>query len=292
MAEQSNVAIGPGLVTAPIANEHRAPGRVPVGLLLAVAYIVFLIVVGVFAPFLSPYDPLKQDLANALAGPSVEHWLGADYVGRDVLSRLMWGAQPTLLGALIAMLTAGVIGIPWGLIAGYAGGWIDLVLMRIADSILVFPGLILALLFTSVLGPSMVSTMISVGIVFSPILARVMRSGVITVRHRDYVLVTRLFGLSSFHRMTRHVLPNAVAPLIVQATLLSGIAVISQTGLNFLGLGVPNPTPSWGNSVAETFRYILIAPQAAVAPGIAVGLTVLSIYRIGDEIRDRLDIHR
>ncbi len=176
----------------------------------------------------------------------MQHPLGTDDLGRDVLSRLIWGARPTLAGTLVAMITACAIGIPWGLAAGYAGGVTDLVLMRIADSILVFPGVVLALALTTAFGPSLVSTMASLGIVVSPVLARVVRAGVLTVSYKDYVVVTRMYGLSSWHRVVRHVLPNVMAPTVVQITLLSGLAVLAQTGLNFLGLGVPNPNPSWG----------------------------------------------
>jgi peptide/nickel transport system permease protein len=197
-----------------------------------------------------------------------------------------------LVGTLVAMATACAIGIPWGLAAGYSGGVIDLVLMRIADSILVFPGVVLALALTSAFGPSLVSTMISLGIVVSPVLARVVRAGVLTVSYKDYVTVTRMYGLSSWHRVTRHVLPNVMAPTVVQITLLSGLAVLAQTGLNFLGLGVPNPNPSWGSSVAETFRYVVVDPTAPILPGLATVFTVLALYRIGDEIRDLLDIDR
>ena len=259
---------------------------------LAVLYLIAIVVIASLAPWLAPYDPIQQNLGNPLAEFSREHWLGTDDLGRDVLSRLIWGARPTLVGTAVAMATACAIGIPWGLTAGYAGGWIDLVLMRIADSILVFPGVVLALALTSAFGPSLFSTMISLGIVVSPVLARVVRAGVLTVSYKDYVTVTRMYGLSSWHRVTRHVLPNVMAPTIVQITLLSGLAVLAQTGLNFLGLGVPNPNPSWGSSVAETFRYVVIDPTAPILPGLATVFTVLALYRVGDEIRDLLDIDR
>ncbi len=259
---------------------------------LAVLYLIAIVVIAVLAPWLAPYDPIQQNLGNPLAEFSREHWLGTDDLGRDVLSRLIWGARPTLLGTAVAMATACTIGIPWGLAAGYAGGWIDLVLMRIADSILVFPGVVLALALTSAFGPSLFSTMVSLGIVVSPVLARVVRAGVLTVSYKDYVVVTRMYGLSSWHRVVRHVLPNVMAPTVVQITLLSGLAVLAQTGLNFLGLGVPNPNPSWGSSVAETFRYVVVDPTAPIVPGLATVFTVLALYRIGDEIRDLLDIDR
>jgi peptide/nickel transport system permease protein len=259
---------------------------------LAVVFLVLLVMVAVFAPLLAPYDPIQQNLADTLAPFSAKHWLGTDDLGRDVLSRLIWGARPTIVGTLIAMATACLIGIPWGLTAGYAGGFVDMVLMRIADSVLVFPGVVLALALTSAFGPSLVSTMISLGIVVSPVLARVVRAGVLTVQYKDYVTVTRMYGLSSWHRVTRHVLPNVMPPTVVQITLLSGLAVLAQTGLNFLGLGVPNPHPSWGSSVAETFRYVVVDPTAPIVPGLATVFTVLALYRIGDEIRDLLDLDR
>jgi peptide/nickel transport system permease protein len=259
---------------------------------LAVLWLVLVVIIALGAPLFAPYDPIKQNLANVLAEFSAQHPLGTDDLGRDVLSRLIWGARPTLAGTLVAMATACAIGIPWGLAAGYAGGVTDLVLMRIADSILVFPGVVLALALTTAFGPSLVSTMASLGIVVSPVLARVVRAGVLTVSYKDYVVVTRMYGLSSWHRVVRHVLPNVMAPTVVQITLLSGLAVLAQTGLNFLGLGVPNPHPSWGSSVAETFRYVVIDPAAPIVPGLATVLTVLALYRVGDEIRDLLDLDR
>ena len=259
---------------------------------LAVIYLVAIVAVAVFAPWLAPYDPIKQNLGNPLADFSRQHLLGTDDLGRDVLSRLIWGARPTLVGTAVAMATACAIGIPWGLAAGYTDGIVDLALMRIADSILVFPGVVLALALTSAFGPSLFSTMFSLGIVVSPVLARVVRAGVLTVSYKDYVTVSRMYGLSSWHRVTRHVLPNVMAPTIVQITLMSGLAVLAQTGLNFLGLGVPNPNPSWGSSVAETFRYVVVDPTAPILPGLATVFTVLALYRVGDEIRDLLDIDR
>jgi peptide/nickel transport system permease protein len=259
---------------------------------LAVAFLLLLSLIAIFAPVIAPYDPIKQNLANTLAPFSAQHWLGTDDLGRDVLSRLIWGARPTLLGTVIAISTACLIGIPWGLIAGYSGGVIDMVLMRLVDSVLVFPGAVLALALTAAFGPSLLSTMASLGIVFSPVLARIVRAGVLTVSYKDYVTVTRMYGLSSWHRMRNHVLPNVMAPTVVQITLLAGLSVLAQTGLNFLGVGVPSPQPSWGSSVGETFRYVVVDPTAPVVPGIAVVLTVLALYRVGDEWRNLLDIDR
>ncbi len=259
---------------------------------LAVLFLVLLVLVAIFAPLLAPYDPIRQNLANPIAPFSAEHWLGTDDLGRDVLSRLLWGARPTIVGSIIAVATACLLGLPWGLVSGYVGGWTDIALMRIADAVLVFPGIVLALAMVSALGPSLVSTMVAVGFVFSPHLARVVRAGVLTVQYRDYVSITRMFGLPAHHRLLRHVLPNVMPATMVQLTLMSGFTVLAQTGLNFLGLGVPNPNPSWGSSVAETFRYIIIDPFSPLVPGLCIVFTVLAVYRVGDELRDLLDVDR
>ena len=260
------------------------------GLALAVGFILFLVLIAVLAPVVAPYDPIKQDLNNAVAGSSAQHPLGTDEFGRDVLSRLIWGTRPALVGVLVAIATACLIGLPWGLVAGYAGGLVDLVLMRVADTLLVLPGLVIALAITTALGSSLTNAMLAVGIVFSPILARVLRSGVITVRDREYVVVTRLYGLPPRHRMLHHVLPNAMAPAMIQITLLTGVSLLAQAALGFLGIGVPPPAPSWGNSLSGAYKFIIVDPAATLAPGITIVLTVLAIYRVGDFLRDRLEI--
>lgn len=259
---------------------------------LAVVYLVVLVIVAIFAPLIAPYDPLAQNLVNPIAPFSAQHLLGTDDLGRDVLSRLVWGARPTIVGALIAMLTACAIGLPWGLVAGYAGGWTDIALMRVADAILVFPGIVLALALVSMLGPSLVSTMVALGFVASPSLARVVRAGVLTVQYKDYVVITKMFGLPARHRIVHHVLPNVLPGTVVKLTLMAGLTLLAQTGLNFLGLGVPNPNPSWGSSIAETFRYIVVSPFAPLVPGLCIVATVLAVYRLGDELRDLLDVDR
>lgn len=257
---------------------------------LAVLVLAIMVLIAIFAPLLSPYDPVAQDLINPIAPFSDEHWFGTDDLGRDVLSRLIWGAQPMFVGSLIAVATVCLIGLPWGLVAGYAGGWVDVVLMRFADAVLVFPGIVLALALVTALGPSLASTMFAVGFVFSPALARIVRAGVLTVQFRDYVSITHMFGLPAHHRIIHHVLPNVLPSVVVQLTLMTGFTILAQTGLNFLGLGVPTPNPSWGSSVAETFRYIVVNPFAPLVPGLCIVVTVLAIYRIGDELRDLLDV--
>jgi peptide/nickel transport system permease protein len=263
-----------------------------VGFYLATAFMTLLLLIAIFVPMLAPYEPTAQDLSHPFLALSVAHPLGTDNLGRDVLSRMMWGARPALLGVVIALSVAASLGLPWGVVAGTLGGTTDLILMRVADALLVFPGLVLALVLTSVLGPSLQSSMLALGIVYSPILARVVRSGVLTVRDREFVVITRMFGLSSPYRMWRHVLPNALGPAVVQLTLLSGMALLAQTGLGFLGVGLQPPQPSWGGSLADSFGYVVVNPGSTVAPGLCVMLTVLAIYRIGDELRDRLAAHQ
>src|SRR3984893_12398614 len=275
-------------VATSLAGQGRG-GRRP-GLGLAVAWIAFLTLVAVLAPVVAPYDPIKQDLSTAVAGSSMHHLLGTDEFGRDVLSRLIWGIRPALLGVLVAIATASVIGLPWGLVAGYAGGKADLVLMRVADALLVLPGLVIALAITAALAANLTNAMLAVGIVFSPIVARVLRSGVLTVRDREDAVVTRMYGLAPRHRMLRHVLPNAMAPAMVQLTLLTGISFLVQAALGFLGIGVEPPSPSWGDSLSGAYKFISVAPAMTFAPGVTIVLTVLSIYRIGDALRDRLEI--
>ena len=269
--------------------ERRGVGRRP-GLALAVGWVGFLVLVALLAPLVAPYDPIRQDLSNAITGPSLHHLLGTDEYGRDVLSRLVWGIRPALLGVLVAIATASVIGLPWGLVSGYAGGRADLVLMRVADALLVLPALVIALAITTALGANLTNAMLAVGIVFSPIVARVLRSGVLTVRDREYVTVTRLYGLPARHRMLGHVLPNALAPALVQVTLLAGIAFLAQAALGFLGIGVQPPSPSWGDSLSSAYKFISVAPAMTFAPGVTIVLTVLAVYRIGDALRDRLEI--
>jgi peptide/nickel transport system permease protein len=247
-----------------------------------------LVLICAAAPgLISPADPLAQSLDHMLAMPSPQHLLGTDNLGRDVLSRVIWGAQPAVIGVLIAMTTALVAGVVWGLLAGYLGGVFDQLLMRFADIMLAFPSIIFALALATILGGSLPVTMFAVGIALAPPISRLMRAGVVTVRDRDYVTVTRLYGVSEARRVISHVLPNAFSPVLVQLTIFSGIALLAQTGLGFLGVGTAPPAASWGGSLAESFRYISSSPWITFAPGAVVSLTVLALYQLGDTVRDR-----
>lgn len=286
---KSEVSSQPSSLAA-IGQKPNAANRYGFGLYLALIWLGAVILMAVFAPIITPYDPIAQNPTALLQSPSWAHLLGTDDVGRDILSRLIYGARPTLIGVLIAVGIASLIGIPWGLVSGYVGGWVDQIMMRLADAVLVFPGLVLTLALTTAFGAGLESTMSSLGLVFSPLIARVIRVSVLSLRNKDFVIITKMYGASMSYRLFQHVLPNALPATMVQITLLTGLAILAQTGLNFLGLGVQSPHPSWGASVAETFRYVMLDPMAPLIPGLVVVATVLSIYRIGDELRAKFEV--
>ena len=256
---------------------------------LAVTYLVIVIIAAIFAPQLAPDNPNTQNLNVILAGSSAHHWLGTDDLGRDLLSRLIFGARISLLASVIAVAVAVAIGIPLGIIAGYFQGWVDAVLMRITDTLLSFPAIILAVAVTAALGPGLVHAMVAVGVVFSPTLTRLARGQVLVARQRLFVSAAHTYGASNFRVMRRHILPNIVQPLIVQAAFLMGIALLAEAGLSFLGLGVQPPAASWGSMLQESFQFIAQAPAHLYPPGLAIALTVLAFNALGDSLRDVLD---
>lgn len=251
------------------------------------AYIGLLVLVAIAAQWVAPYSPIAQGLAPSLQGPSAAHLLGTDNLGRDVASRLIWGTRPALEGIGIAMLVTCVLGITWGTVAGLLGSWLDTLMMRIADILQAFPSIILAIALTAALGVNLRDAMIALGVAHSPGLARVVRAGVISVKEREFVKFARMSGRSHLSTALRHVLPNAFAPVLVQLVILSGLSLLAQTSLGFLGLGDPPPTPGWGDSMAQAYQYILAVPAATLAPGLTVAIAVLAIYRIGDDLGDR-----
>jgi peptide/nickel transport system permease protein len=270
-----------------------APGRRwPAGLVLSLVVLCGLIVTSALAPIAAPDNPLAQDLSHTMAAPSWSHLLGTDYYGRDVLSRLIWGGRSAFLGVAISLGVGLGLGVPWGLAAGYWPRWTGLLLMRVADTLLAFPALVLAVVITGILGPNLYTSMTSVGIVFAPVLARLTRVGVLQVRQREFVLSARLSGCSRRVILIRHVIPAAIGPVVVQATIFAGIAFIIEGGLSFLGLGVQPPAPSWGGDLALAYQYILSSPGQVVAPGALIAIVVLCVYRVGDALRARLSVHQ
>lgn len=255
------------------------------------------IVMAIFAPLLAPYDPISyQPITEKFAGPSLTHPLGQDELGRDILSRIIYGARVTLTAGLAAVAFATVVGTLVGMVAGYFGGWIDSILMRLMDVILAFPSILLAIVIVSVLGPSLVNAMLAVGVVYLPQMARVVRSAVLTVRERDYIEAERALGASETRIVFSGVMPNSMAPLIVQATLTLATAILDVAALSFLGLGAQAPTPEWGAMLTDAFHsgygVFVEGQHAIIFPGIAIALSVLSVNFIGDGLRDALDPRR
>ena len=257
--------------------------------LIAAAVICVTVLMAIFAPLVSPYDPLKQDLNSLLAAPGPTHLLGTDNVGRDVLARVIWGSRVSLVAGSVSVAIAVVVGCFLGLIAGYSGGRLDDVVMRLMDAVLSFPALVLALALGAVLGAGLVGVLITLGIVYAPTFARLMRGQVLTIRTREYIDAARLLGAADWHILLRHVLPNAATPIVVQASLSVAFAILAEASLSFLGLGIQPPEPSWGSMINAGRGYLQQAPWIVFGPGAALFLTVLSLNFVGDAIRDALD---
>jgi peptide/nickel transport system permease protein len=264
--------------------------------LFGAAVMSVFIVMAVFAPFIAPYDPLQQELTEKFAPPSRAHLLGQDELGRDILSRVIYGARISLTAGLAAVAIATGVGTIIGVVAGYFGGRPDSVLMRLMDVLLAFPSILLAIVIVSVLGPSLTNAMLAIGIVFIPQMARVVRSAVISVRERDYIEAERALGAGNAQIVFSGVLPNSTAPLIVQATLTLATAILDVAALSFLGLGARAPSPEWGAMLTDAFRsgygVFVQGQHAIIFPGIAIALSVLAVNFIGDGLRDALDPRR
>ena len=256
---------------------------------LSLGFLLLLAVLALAAPLIAPYGPTVQDLNNTLAEPSALHPMGTDDLGRDVLSRLIHGAPVTLYASFLAVGIAIAIGLPVGLLAGFLGGWVDDAISRFIDALLSFPAIVLAIAVTGALGIGLTNGMISVGIVFSPQIARLVRARTLVVRGELYVDAARCFGGSTARILWRHVLPNTIAPLIVQATFIAGSAILLEAALSFLGVGMPPEVPTWGNIMAEGRTLFQVFPHNILYPGIFLTLTVLAINMLGDGLRDTID---
>jgi peptide/nickel transport system permease protein len=255
---------------------------------LATCFLAAVAVLAIVAPLAARYSPSAQDFVP-FQGPSGSHWLGTDDLGRDVWARLVYGARASTEAAVIAVSLALAIGVPVGLLAGFRGGWVDAILMRVADTLLSFPGIILAIAITAVLGPSLVHSMIAVGIVFSPSIARVTRGQVLVTRERIYVDAAVSFGSPSWWIVVRHIVPNSIQPVVIQSTFMLGLAVLAEASLSFVGLGVQYPDPSFGVMLQRAAQFISLQPGGVYPPGLAIALTVLSFNALGDSLRDVLD---
>ena len=259
------------------------------GAMLGLAVVLGFVVLAVFAPWIAPQDPLATSWSAIRKAPSAAHWLGTDEIGRDVLSRVIWGSQASLLAGLSSVSISLLLGVPIGLAAGFLGGFVDGLISRITDAFLACPFLILAIALAAFLGPSLTNAMIAIGVSATPIFVRLTRAQVINVKVEDYIEAARAVGNPPWRIALRHILPNILAPLIVQATLAIAAAVIAEASLSFLGLGQQPPAPSWGSMLNTAKNYVDNAPWMAVWPGVSIFLLVLSFNLLGDGLRDALD---
>lgn len=252
-------------------------------------FIVLFVLVAIFAPQLAPYDPARTDFTAVRQAPSEAYILGTDEIGRDELSRVIFGARASLVAGVISVAIALILGIPLGLISGYYRGIVDEFIMRLTDALLSFPFLILAVALAAALGPSLTNAMIAIGIATTPTFIRLTRGQVLSVQAEDYVQAAKASGAGDIRILFKHVLPNSFAPLLVQATLTIAGAIIAESSLSFLGLGVQPPTPSWGGMLNTAKNYMSQAPWMAVWPGLSIFVTVLAFNLFGDGLRDALD---
>ena len=257
--------------------------------MVALFVVVFLIAIAVFAPLVAPYDPTLTSFTQVRKPPTWAHWFGTDEVGRDVLSRVIVGARASLSAGLVSVGIAVGAGVPLGLLAGYAGGWVDTILSRIVDAMLAIPFLILAITLAAFLGPSLSNAMIAIGVTATPEFIRLTRGQTLGAKVEDYVEAARAVGNPHWRIALRHLLPNIVPPLLVQASLAIAGAIIAEAALSFLGLGQQPPAPSWGSMLNSAQRFLAQAPWMAFWPGFAIFFAVLSFNLLGDGLRDALD---
>jgi peptide/nickel transport system permease protein len=259
------------------------------GAMFGLGVVLFFVLLAILAPWLAPHDPLGTSWSAVRAAPSAAHWFGADELGRDVLSRIIWGARASILAGVVSVAISLALGVPIGMAAGYLGSWVDALISRITDAMLACPFLILAIALAAFLGPSLTNAMIAIGISATPIFIRLTRAQVLAAKSEDYVEAARALGNPHLRIALRHILPNIVAPLIVQATLAIAAAVIAEASLSFLGLGQQPPAPSWGSMLNTARNYVDQAPWMAIWPGVSIFLLVLSFNLLGDGLRDALD---
>jgi peptide/nickel transport system permease protein len=274
-----------GLWTDAARRMRRNPSAI-----LGLGVIGFVVLMAIFAPFLAPYDPTRGNLAESYLPPSADHWFGTNVQGQDVLSRIIYGARLTLGVAILSVTIGLIIGGTLGAMAGFFRGWIDSVIMRGVDIMLAIPGLLFAIAVVTFLGRGVVQMAVAIAILNVPIFARLLRASLLSLREAEYVVAARSVGVRTPTLVTRHMLPNAIGPLIVQATLALATAVVDAAALGFLGLGPPDPrTPEWGTMLSDTYRYLNDAPFLAFFPGIAIVISVLGFNLLGDGLRESLD---
>jgi peptide/nickel transport system permease protein len=253
------------------------------------AILIFIILAALFAPFISPYDPTEMFNENRLQGSTTEFLLGTDQFGRDLLSRILYGARISLIVGFSSVAISALFGTLFGLVAGYFGRWIDGIIMRIMDILFAFPEILLALAIVAALGPGMFNTILAIGIVNIPVFTRLVRSSVLSIKNLEYVESARSIGAATGRILFHEVFPNVTAPLLVQSSIAISGAILSESALSFLGLGIQPPDPSWGGMISEARRYMEMAPGMIIWPSIAMTITILSFNMFGDALRDLLD---
>jgi peptide/nickel transport system permease protein len=258
-------------------------------IVFGIIVILGFILMAIFAPLIAPYDPNQIDPSISLVQPGAAHLLGTDVLGRDTLSRVIFGSRISLMAGVLAVLLAAFPGIAIGMIAGYYGRWVNMVIMRFVDALLSIPSILLAMLFAGLLGGGMTNVIVAIGVSMLPVYTRLMNGMVISTKGNDYILAVRSIGVKNRNIMFRHLLPNCFPPLIVLITMMIGLAIIIEASLSFLGVGIGPPTPSWGNLISDGYVYLRTNPMLSIAPGAAVVLIVLAFNIVGDGLRDALD---
>ena len=257
--------------------------------LVSLIFIGLLVLIAIFGPQLTPYNPIETNMANALKAPSAQHWFGTDQLGMDIFSRVIAGTRVSLTVGLLAVSIALTIGIILGSIAGYSGGWVDTVIMRVMDMMLAIPSILLAITLMTALGKGIDKAVIAIGLVSIPEYARIVRGSILSIKENDYIAAARVVGNSDFRIIFRHVLPNALSVIIVRATLGISSAVLDTAALGFLGMGVQPPQAEWGDMLGRARGFIFQAPHTLLFPGMAITATVLAFNLLGDGLRDALD---
>lgn len=257
--------------------------------LVGLGIVIFFIIVAIIAPLIAPFSFKEQQLTERLMGPSGKHWFGTDDFGRDIFSRIVYGARISLWVGLFSVIASAVAGTLLGIVAGYYGRWVDTLISRIFDIMLAFPSILLAIAVVAILGPSLQNALIAIAVINIPNFGRLVRSKVLSVKQEEYIMSARAVGMKDTRILLSHILPNSITPVIVQATLAIATAIIEAAALGFLGLGAQAPTPEWGKMLSDSKQYLVQAPWTLFFPGIAIMLTVLGFNLMGDGLRDVLD---
>ncbi|PLR96941.1 nickel transporter permease [Bacillus sp. T33-2] len=257
--------------------------------LIGLAIVIFFIIVAIVAPVIAPYTFREQDLTKRLLAPSNDHWFGTDDFGRDIFSRIVYGARISLWVGFFSVLGSAIVGTFLGIVAGYYGRWLDTIISRFFDIMLAFPSILLAIAVVAILGPSLQNALIAIAVINIPNFGRLVRSKVLSVKQEEYIMAARAVGMKDSRILFRHIMPNSITPIIVQATLAIATAIIEAAALGFLGLGAQAPTPEWGKMLADSKNYLVQAPWTLFFPGLAIMLTVLGFNLMGDGLRDVLD---